>query len=140
MTRKSFLRLPWTPVETLLSPDKFNRGAGELGVSDIARLTGIPRARLHSYMQFGVPTFRADLIASRAFGVHPSLIWEDWFETAELEPQCRWCGDPCPNTFDWCSPLHRRLHQNERKGDSNRKLSFWRRLDRYRQEDEEAAA
>lgn len=145
--RMALLRLPWAPIEGMMSQDKPNRGHhrissncnGSMSITELAELTGIVREKLHTYAQFGVPTFRADLIAARGFGVHPSYIWEDWFESADLEPHCKWCREPVASRRDFCGPEHKTLHRTEVRRDQNRRIGWWRRLDRYRREYEEAA-
>lgn len=136
----SLIRLPWAPLESLMNEDKHLRGqGGSMSIRTMGKLSGISFAKLHQYARDGVPTFRADQIAAKCFGVHPSHIWlEEWFDSAELEPICRWCADPAPARSAYCSEDHKKLWTNERKTDSNRRRGWWARLDRYRNDLEEA--
>lgn len=47
--------------------------------ADWARHLGVERARIYDWILKGIPEFQADRIAVKSFGLHPSLIWPDWF-------------------------------------------------------------
>jgi len=48
---------------------------------DWARYLGVDRDTVRRWMQKGIPEYRADEVAVIAFGMHPCLIWPDWFPT-----------------------------------------------------------
>ncbi len=48
-------------------------------MSDWARYLGVTRESIRRWMQKGIPEFRADQIAVQSYGMHPCLIWPDWF-------------------------------------------------------------
>lgn len=64
-----------------MDPDRLN----EPSKNDWARLCGVPRSVIIRWQTKGLKSFEADLIACRIAGMHPSLIWTNWFDTAELD-------------------------------------------------------
>ena len=48
-------------------------------VLELARLTDIPARTIHRWMNAGISDRQADRVAV-ALGLHPSLIWTDWFD------------------------------------------------------------
>lgn len=101
-------------------------------VAKLARNTGMSRSHLQHMRERGVPSYWADTIAIKGLGIHPSLVWtECWFESADLEPACRWCGSPARAQSPYCSPKHRRSQINEWDRDRKRLQRWYRRLERY---------
>lgn len=74
-------RFPTAPLETWLAvrgvaateqhPQGSQRG--------LARFLGVDPGQWQRWRSEGVPTFAADRLACRA-GLHPSLLWPDWFD------------------------------------------------------------
>lgn len=48
-------------------------------IYDWARYLGVSRDTIRLWKKKGIPEFKADHIAVKSFGMHPCLIWPDWF-------------------------------------------------------------
>jgi len=69
---ENLYRLPEIPIkdrEQFLKPTK----------CDWARHLGVRRETIYVWIVKGIPEFQADRIAVKSFGLHPSLIWPEWF-------------------------------------------------------------
>jgi hypothetical protein len=53
-------------------------------VFELAYLTGIPARTIHRWMHAGISDHQADR-AAIALGLHPSLIWTEWFDIYKRE-------------------------------------------------------
>ena len=51
-------------------------------LSDWARFCDVDTTTIHKWRQRGIPEKQADRIAVKGLGIHPSLIWPEWFDTA----------------------------------------------------------
>jgi len=81
---------PFEPVFNLLSPGEHLRkcnGAHLDGViSGIARRLDVDRQYVYRWLRRGLTDHQADVIAVMV-GLHPCLIWADWFEHAPSEEE-----------------------------------------------------
>lgn len=72
-------RLPWHNLQRFhrLSPKDETRLVASDG--DWATTLGTTRQQIIRYRQHGLPWYMADRIACRVAGVHPAVIWPEWF-------------------------------------------------------------
>ena len=101
-----------------------------LAGQDLFRALKISKQTLASYHANGISTLQADRLAVRV-GLHPSEVWPTWYDDAENEDRCPWCG---VWSFDrrYCDEVERRMHEKEWRRDMTRTRNWWKRLDRYR--------
>jgi lambda repressor-like predicted transcriptional regulator len=67
-------RVPLGPVVEHL------RGRGvEWPIAHIARGLDVDRGTVHRWAHDGIPEAQADRLATKVLGVHPSLVWSDWW-------------------------------------------------------------
>jgi len=75
--------LPVEPLERLLLAQRTDQEeldrAGAPAV--LARLTGFTRKSWHRWQADGIPPVFADQVAV-SLGLHPVLIWSDWYEVS----------------------------------------------------------
>lgn len=105
-----------------------------------AFLDGVPprrafnrdRSQIARWRTSGITSLVADRLATM-IGLHPSVIWPTWFDDADLEDRCPWCGEIVLTNGNgsYCSTQHRRLMKSERDHDANRREKWEKRLDRY---------
>jgi hypothetical protein len=50
--------------------------------SDWARFCHVDTTTIYRWHTKGIPEKEADRIAIKCLGIHPSLIWPEWFDTA----------------------------------------------------------
>lgn len=62
--------------------------ADRCDVRVLSELLGVGRRQVHRYRVSGIDEYRADRIAQRVFGVHPSVIWGRlWWESAPADDE-----------------------------------------------------
>lgn len=61
-------------------------GVSTYSLQQIARDLGVCESQPSKWQRRGLTTAAADRAAIR-LGLHPSLLWPEWWETAALEPQ-----------------------------------------------------
>lgn len=71
---ENIYRLPEIPIK---DPDQFSKPNN----CDYARYFNVTRQVIYTWKKKGIPEFHADRVAVKGFGLHPSLIWPDWFPT-----------------------------------------------------------
>ena len=49
---------------------------------DWARFCDVDNNTIHRWRRGGIPEKQADRIAVKCLGIHPALIWPEWFDTA----------------------------------------------------------
>ena len=76
------IRLPFAPIEEFVQPTP------ESATAELALRLDATRSAVHRWRKFGIPVFSADK-AAIALGVHPCLIWPEWFDVPAERPQRR---------------------------------------------------
>lgn len=51
-------------------------------LSDWARFCEVDNNTIYRWQRTGIPEKQADRIAVKGLGIHPALIWPEWFDTA----------------------------------------------------------
>ena len=72
-------RLPWENLQRFYNPNPKDNSRLTASDSDWARVIGTTRSRVWHWRRDGLPRFTADRIACRVVGVHPAIIWPEWF-------------------------------------------------------------
>ena len=63
--------MPLQPLVDYIQPE---------GNRDFTRKLGVDPAQYYYWDKHGIPVYRADQLACKRLGVHPSAIWKlDWF-------------------------------------------------------------
>jgi lambda repressor-like predicted transcriptional regulator len=82
-------------------------------ISNLARRSGVPRINFHTWAHRGIPIDQADIIAVKGLGMHPSLIWPEWWQKCAQAPKCP-CGELVPDGRTYCSHECRRSARSDR--------------------------
>ena len=122
------MRYPFDPIDRLFPFRSDGQPNDPLG---LAALIGASNSELSRWRREGMTTERADLVAV-TLGYHPALLWPTWFEDAEEEGRCPWCGEW---RFDgkYCNAREREWMKQERARDRLRAQRWWERIERYRE-------
>jgi hypothetical protein len=97
----------------------------------LAATLGLSVKAVRKWQTRGLCTLQADEVAIR-LGVHPSAIWNDWFDSITDEPMCKWCGQRTIGAVN-CSKRCEYLLALERKRIATATRKWWVRIDRYRE-------
>jgi hypothetical protein len=81
MSRRSEKRLPWEDLERAVEvPIKDPAQFSKPNRFDLARFFNVEVTTIDRWRNFGIPMYSADTVAVKCAGLHPSLIWTNWFD------------------------------------------------------------
>lgn len=69
-------------AETNAAPIQMDLQFLEPTLSDWARFCDVDTTQIYRWRTNGIPEKQADRIAVKCLGIHPALIWPEWFDKA----------------------------------------------------------
>lgn len=118
---------PAAPLYAFVPPGNQSHGHNNVA---LAAALDLPIKTVRQWQFRGLCTLHADQVAVR-LGLHPSIIWPDWFASVADEPRCRWCGE-ATIVNHYCSKACIESAAVERKWMARNLARWWDRLGRYR--------